>query len=58
MDVAAEARTEPSEQIENGTQVTETPAETKEEKNVEITEQPDLSPGRASILPNGLIVMA
>lgn len=57
MDVAAETRTEPNEQTENENQVIEMPTETKEEKNVETAEQYDLSPGRASIIPNGLMVM-
>lgn len=57
MDVAAQTQTEPSEQIENGNQVPVVLTETKEEKNADIAEHPDLSPGRASIIPNGLMVM-
>ena len=57
MDVAAETRTEPNEQTENGNQVIEVLTETKEEKNVEIAEKYDWSPRRARTIPNGLMVM-
>lgn len=57
MEGVPQTQTKSSEQIKNGNRVSVMSTGTKEEKNTEIAEQPDLSPKRASILSSGVIVM-